>query len=263
MKRYSDIEVEKLIKESVHEMVDSVTPSPLEESWARFEKILKEQQSLSKKAQGQKRKKYFLPLKLVATAGIIIIVAGVFSFSYPGKAKALGGKFVNSVIALLSGTQANIKTDYRHDEQEKAPPLNEGFREVTIGQEIVVSLEQARSISPFPIVIPRYSPAGYQLDTVKLQEMVKPVVKVTLNFIGPGLNSFFITQINSPSDYAQGYGYDIDDATVQDFEAGENNGKMITFKNNKVKSMWMKQGVVYILEGSIQKEEISKIIESM
>mgnify|MGYP001323233519 CR=1 FL=1 len=43
MKQYSESELDKMIKETVRDTVDSITPPPLEESWARLEKKLQEQ----------------------------------------------------------------------------------------------------------------------------------------------------------------------------------------------------------------------------
>ncbi|SFR18821.1 hypothetical protein, partial [Desulfoscipio geothermicus] len=36
MKQYTKSELDKVVKETVRETVDSITPPPLEESWARF-----------------------------------------------------------------------------------------------------------------------------------------------------------------------------------------------------------------------------------
>jgi len=262
MKQPSDIELEKLIKDSVREMVESAAPPPLEESWARFEKKLKDKQPNLVKHHIIKNKNP-LPLRLAIAAGIIVLLAGTLSISFPTKARALGVKIVNIVGTLISGTQINVRTEYKHNEPGQPTPPGEGVREVEIGQETVVSIDEARSACPYPLVIPEYLPPGFVLDTVKFQEMVKPVVKVTMRFTGPDSSCFLFTQVNSPGEYAQGYGYDLEDATVQDFIAGENNGKLVTFKNNKIKFMWIKQGVIYSLEGNLPKEDTLKIIQSM
>ena len=84
-----------------------------------------------------------------------------------------------------------------------------------------------------------------------------------MRFTGSDASYFLFTQVNTPGEYAQGYGYDLEDTTVEDFIAGENNGKLVTFKNNSIKLFWIKQGVIYTLEGAIPKEDAMKIIESM
>lgn len=70
MKQPSDIELEKLIKDSVREMVESAAPPPLEQSWARFEKKLKEQQPNLVKHHIIKNKN-LLPLRLAVTLQIL------------------------------------------------------------------------------------------------------------------------------------------------------------------------------------------------
>lgn len=262
MKQPSDIELEKIIKDTVREMVESSAPPQLEESWARFEKKLKEQQPNLVK-HNRIKSKNLLPLRLAIAAGIIVLLAGTLSISFPTKARAIGEKIVNVVETLFSGTQMNVRTEYKHNEPGQPPPPGEGVREVEIGKETAVSIDEAKSACPYPLVIPKYLPPGFVLDTVKFQEMVKPVVKVAMRFTGPDSSYFLFTQVNSPSEYAQGYGYDLEDAAVQDFIAGENNGKLVTFKNNKIKFIWIKQGIIYSLEGNIPKEDALKIIESM
>ncbi|MDD4238357.1 MAG: DUF4367 domain-containing protein [Desulfotomaculaceae bacterium] len=170
---------------------------------------------------------------------------------------------MNIVGTLLSGTQMNVRTEYKHNETSRQPSPGEGIREVDIGQETAVSIDEARSACPYPLAIPKYLPPDFTLDTVKFQEMVSPVAKVTMRFAGSDSSYFLFTQVNSPGEYAQGYGYDLEDTTVEDFTAGENNGKLVTFKNNKIKFLWIKQGVVYSLEGTLPKEDALKIIESM
>lgn len=261
MKQPSGIELEKLIQDSVREMVESAAPPPLEESWTHFEKKLQEQQSDIVKHPAGKSKN-LLPMRLAIAAGIMLLLAGTISVSFPTKARALGVKIVNIVETLLSGTQMNVRTEYKHNEPGQTPP-GEGIREVDIGQKIAVSIDEARLASPYPLVIPEYLPPGFILDTVKFQEMVKPIAKVTMRFTGSDASYFLFTQVNTPGEYAQGYGYDLEDTTVEDFIAGENNGKLVTFKNNSIKLFWIKQGVIYTLEGAIPKEDAMKIIESM
>lgn len=262
MKQLSGVDLEKLIQDSVREMVEAAAPPPLDQSWARFEKKLQEQQPDLVKNPVIKSKN-LSPLRLAIAAGIIVLLAGTLSASFPAQARALGVKIVDIVGTLISGTQMNVRTEYKHYEPGQHPPPGEGIREVEIGRETAVSIDEARAACPYPLAIPKYLPHGFALDTVNLQEMVNPVVKVTMRFAGSDASYFLFTQVNSPGEYAQGYGYDLEDAAVEDFTAGENNGKLVTFKNNAIKFLWIKQGVVYSLEGNIPKEDALKIIESM
>lgn len=260
MKQYSNIELEKLIDDAVNEMVESATPPPLEESWARFEKKLKKQQQLSNSPSIERKK--LLSLRLAATAGFIVLLIGALSISFPVKARAIGEKIVKTVETLLGGTQINIGTGYTRDEPG-APPPPEDLRELPASLERNISLEEARTISPFSLTIPQYIPAGYNLDQVKFQEMVKPAATVTLKYKGPDSHYFTLTEMNVPDAFARGYGYDIEDAVVEDLKIGDNTVKVIKFKNETIRISWMKQSIVYGLEGSIPREEAMKIVESM
>jgi len=259
MKHYSETELDKVIKEAVCEMVDSVTPPPLEESWARFEKKLKEQQ----KTDHKKRKK-LLYLRLAASAGVIIMLAGAFAISVPGTARAIGEKILYTVETLLGGTQMNISTGYRHNEPgQLSPPPNEGFTEIPIEEERIVSLEEAITVSPFSVTIPEYIPAGYTLEQVKFQPMSKPVARISLKYNGPDANYIVLEQMNVPEGYVQGYGYDIEDAVTEDIKVGKNSGKLILFKNDKIRMTWINNSVLFTLEGKILEEDAIKIAESM
>lgn len=255
MKQYSDSELDKLVKEVVQKMVESATPPPLEESWARFEKKLREHKPPITK------KKDFL--FLAAAAGVIILIVGTLTISFPVKARALCEKIVNTVETLVGSTQMNIKTDYKDSEPGRLPPPPDDFKEVPIGQEQTISLEEVKLVSPFTVSIPEYIPADYKLEQVKFQEMAKPVAKVTIKYNGPYSNYFLISEMNAPDGSVQGYGYDIEDAIVQDLNVGDKNGKIILFKNEKIRATWLQHSMMYGLEGKISREEALKIIESM
>ena len=258
MKHYSESELDKTIKETVCEMVESVTPPPLEESWARFEKKLKEQQ----KTDNHKRKR-LLYLRLAASAGVIIMLTGAFAISVPGTARAIGEKILYTVETLLGGTQMNISTGYRHNEPAQLSPANEGFTEIPIEEERIVSLEEAITVSPFPVTIPEYIPASYTLEQVKFQPMSKPVARISLNYNGPDANYIVLEEMNVPEGYVQGYGYDIEDAVTEEIEVGKNSGQFILFKHDMLRMTWINNSVLFTLEGKVLKEEAIKIAESM
>lgn len=260
MKHYTETELDQAIKETVCEMVDSTTPPPLEESWLRFEKKLKDQQKIY-----HKKRRNLLFLRLVASAGVIIILAGVFTVSFPGKARALGEKILYTIENLLGDTQINVRTEYRHNEPtgQLPPPPNEGFIEVPIEQERIVSLDEAITVSPFPVAVPQYVPAGYNLEQVEFQPMIEPVARIRLKYSRHDLKYFELEQTNVPAGYVQGYGYDIEDATVQDVTVGKNTANLILFKNDRIRMTWINNSVLFTLEGKISQEEALKVAESM
>jgi hypothetical protein len=199
----------------------------------------------------------------MATAGVIILLIITLSMSFPVKARAIGEKITRIVGTLLSGTQVNVAIEYKLDEPNGVSPPPEDFKEVPIQQEKIVSLEEARLSCPFPVVIPQYVSPGLELAQVNYQEMIKDTAKVTLRYNGSDSDYFQITEMNAPDSYVQGYGYDIEDAVIQDIKLGDSDGKIIVFKDNSIRITWMKHGVVYGLEGKIPQEEAVRIIESM
>lgn len=259
MKQYSKSELDKVVKETVRETVDSITPPPLEESWARFEKKLQEQQkTLHKK---NRRSLFF---KLAASAGVIIMLAGTLAISVPGNARAIGEKILHTVETLLGGTKMNVRTGFRHNEPGQLPPPPEkGFSELPIEEGRIVSLEEAKKVSPFPVLVPQYIPDGYSLNRVEFQLMIKPVVKISLLYNGPNADNIVLEEMNVPDGYVQGYGYDIEDAITEDIKVGKNSGQLILFKDDRIQMTWINNSVLFTLDGRISKEEAIKIAESM
>ncbi|OPY57653.1 MAG: hypothetical protein A4E55_01499 [Pelotomaculum sp. PtaU1.Bin035] len=262
MKQHSDIRMERLIKEAVCDMVESANPPPLEESWGKFEKKLKEQRNLQRKPHMDKRK-IFSTWRFTVAAGVIMLLAITSSMFFPVKARAIGEKITRTVVTLLGGTQVNVTTEYKNDEPNGAAPPPEDFKEVPIQQERIVSLEEAKSASPFQVAVPQYVSAGFKLEQVRFQGMVKNTAKVILRYNSNDTNYFQITEMNVPDSFVQGYGYDMEDASVEDIRIGDQNGKIIAFKDNSIRITWMKQGIVYELKGKIPQEEALKVIESM
>lgn len=259
MKQYSKSELDKVVKETVRETVDSITPPPLEESWARFEKKLQKQEKALHK---NKRKSLFF--KLAASAGVIIVLTGALAISVPGNARAIGEKILHTVETLLGGTQMNVRTSYRHNEPgQLPPPPEEGFSELPIEEGKIISLEDAKKISPFPVLVPQYISAGYTLDRVEFQPMIKPVAKISLIYNGPNVDHIVIMETNVPDGYVQGYGYDIEDTVTEDIKVGKNSGQLILFKNDRIQMTWINNSVLFTLNGKISKEEAIKIAESM
>lgn len=259
MKQYTKSELDKVVKETVRETVDSITPPPLEESWARFEEKLQEQETAL-----HKNRRESLLFKLAASAGVIIMLTSALAILAPGNARAIGEKILNTVETLLGGTQMNVRTSYRHNEPDQLPPPSEeGFSELPIEEVKIVSLEEAKKISPFPVLVPQHIPAGYVLDRVEFQPMIKPVVKISLLYKVPNTDNIVLEEMNVPDGYVQGYGYDIEDAIIEDIKVGKNSGQLILFKNDRIQMTWINNSVLFTLDGKISKEEAIKIAESM
>ena len=265
MEDLTDYELDQEIKKVVREMVESVTPPPVDESWARFEAKLDAQHSNPEKHHYHKSHLRLGLLKAAVVAGAAVLIVGLLSCAFPVRTRAIGERLVERVTTLLNETQVNMRLGYQPQEPGQAQPNapDEGFKEVTIEPETTVSLDEARARCPFPIAIPKYLPGNYKLDRVKLQELNKPLAEVTIDFAGPDSHYFSIVYLNAPHQYGQGFGYDIDDTSVEDFKAKDAEGKIAIFRGGTVKAMWIRQGVVYTLEGNISKEEALKTIESM
>ncbi|SFR18877.1 DUF4367 domain-containing protein, partial [Desulfoscipio geothermicus] len=117
--------------------------------------------------------------------------------------------------------------------------------------------------SPFPVLVPQYISAGYTLDRVEFQPMIKPVAKISLIYNGPNVDHIVIMETNVPDGYVQGYGYDIEDTVTEDIKVGKNSGQLILFKNDRIQMTWINNSVLFTLNGKISKEEAIKIAESM
>ena len=257
---YTDDKLDNLIKDTVREMVESTTPPPVEDSWKRFEEKYRQGQATKHKQQVKKYKNLLSSKSIIAVAIIMIIVIFI---SFPVNARAIGERLVNTITILLSDTHINVGTIYSHREPEPIQQII--INELPIGEEVVATLEEVRLLTPYSIAIPNYIPDGYEFEELLFQELIQPleVVKVTLKYTGPNSSYFQIQQKNVPIEYGSGQGYDIDDTIKQEFSAGQNKGIIYVFNNGKIKATWVKQGIVFVLEGMIQKEDALRIVESI
>ncbi len=258
MRHYSDSELEQIIKEAIRKEVESAVPPPLEESWAKFEKKLQEREKAL-----QKTKKKSLLFKLAASAGIIMVLTTAFAVSTPENARAIGEKILYSVETLLGGTQMNVRTGYKHSEPGQLPPPEEGFSELPLEKEKIISLEEMKKISPFPVLVPGYIPAGYTLDHIEFQPMAEPLAKISLLYNNSNGNEIVLEEINVPNGYVQGHGYDIEDAVTEDIKVGKNTGQLFLFKDESLRMTWINNSVLFTLNGKVSKKEALKIAESM
>lgn len=257
MKHYTDAEFEELLKDAVCTIAESYSPPPTEESWARLEKKLRGLQ-----VKDSKNYKYQIVKRMVAGLCFILMATLVFSLSSPATAKSFGQKIITSITNLLGGTKVNQSTSYSVIDPKGSAEM---LREIAIGPEISISMDEARAITPFNILTPQYIPKYFTLNQVLSQELIKPyeVLKISLLYSGPETNYFQIIQTNASGEYGEGQGYDYEDALVEEFIAGENTGKKILYKDGRIKLKWMKNNIILSLEGNISHDDALKIVESI
>lgn len=261
MKHYLNEDIDCLIKEAVCDMVESATPPPFEDSWAKFEQKHLAQLNPQIPSSSNTGQRISIFKRLAIAAGIIVFLTAGITVSFPQNARAIGEKIVNAISYLIGSNKVNIGTSYNNRENSS---LNDDIIEIPVGQELVISLNEAKSLTPFEIVTPKYLPPGYKLDELVLQELIQPylVVKVTLKYVGD-TGYFTIFQENTPGEYGAGQGYDTDDTIKESFEMEQKKGDLFTHKSGKVKANWLNQGMLFRIEGNISKNETLKIIESM
>mgnify|MGYP001020448093 FL=1 len=258
MKKYSDLELDDIFRKAVREMVEEASPPPVEKSWLEFKKKYKERtgSKISSAPKGSRILKKFL-----VAAGIVVFLAGAVSFSFPTMAKAIGKKIVSSIETLLTATQMNISTSYESDDGDKVPPA--GIQEIEIGKEQIMSQDEVLATAPFPVLFPAYIPESFILDRIEYQELTKNVAKVTLIYSGGNSDNLTIIQMNAPGGFTEGFAYDREDAVTEDILIGREKAKVIVFKNNSAKIMFVSEEVSIEVGGRISKEEALKISASL
>jgi len=263
VKRYSDDELDALIRAVIRARLEGCEPPPVEESWARFREKLR--QKPGPKFGTQKSFPFFPGRwsRLAAAAVLVFALAAVLSFN-PGKVRALGYKVLDNVEVLLSGTLVNLRGGVVSDDRPKPPPPPGEIKEIPLDPPVALTLEQARARTPFPLRVPGYLPPGYRLEkTVYQKTSPSDTARVTMEYRGPKESHFTLTQFNFVGGLSYGYGYDSEDTVIKEVMIGPHRATMAQSKIEFIHLMWIDGNVKLDLDGRLPAQEAVKIASSI
>jgi hypothetical protein len=126
-----------------------------------------------------------------------------------------------------------------------------------------MSLAEAEEIAIFDIVIPQYLPPGYSLQdlSVQVEDDVRSSLIILHYLNGEGEISIRETFIQEQAGYS--IGVDSEDTIIKEVKIKGEKGALFIFKDDSIKLSWVRHNIHYILDATVEAEEVIKIAESM
>ncbi|MEW6772337.1 MAG: DUF4367 domain-containing protein [Bacillota bacterium] len=237
---------DRILQKTVRQRMEGGEPPGTEELWERFR---------AKHLRESRRTRLFgRPLiRLIAMVVAAVLVLAVLGpFAFPEQLRAIGNKLISVKTILTGNRQGNIRIVHDRPDQGNIPPPRD---------EESLSIEELRKKVPFPIRLPAYLPAGYQLVGHTLEE-VGSLAGVVSSYEADG--SFITVQQCTSDDLGYGQMFDVDDCKVTKLVVCGAQGTLVERKKDGWASLsWIQGGVFYRISGHLSPEEVLKTAESM
>lgn len=250
MKKY-----DRGIKEALNDMLDATPPSPLgkDETWERIRS-----QMTRNRVERKPRKR---PLYMAAS---VIIIAFVALSSSPKHASASFG-WLTKLFVQIEGTLTQImgttSTSDNNTKKPPAPAVDITSDEIKLE---TLTIDEARLITTFGMVVPTYIPSGYTFSGVYVQkEGDKKSSHVLLKYNDDAGELIEITETDTNHQRGYSFGIDNDDTEVEDIIVPGAKGNILTFKNGSKKVVINKQNIQLVIDSKLSDKEIQAILNSL
>ncbi len=239
MNDYHRDEVDAVLKAYVqHKMQGGELPGAAE-MWERF-----------RRTRQAARKRRFLNLSAVAVL-LVICVLGAVALLFPQQLKALGER-ISSGRIILQGNRGSIRQTQTHTSGPGAPKEPGGL----------TTFELKKRAPSFPILGPRYVPAGYVFQGHSLTPLGEHQMRITSYYEKEG---HYLTIVQEAVfHYSESQWFDTDDTVISDINIRGAPGKLLyRRKDGWSKVIWSKGGIRYEISARVSQEEIVKVAVSL
>lgn len=240
--------IDDIIKKAMEEM--KVQPPHPDEFLERIKKTHHERR---KKKLLSKIKASFIAAVFICT--ILVAVSSLF----PEKATAVGNVISRIFNIEGKGTLNNIVFEFFHESKTERNDI----QEIATIQPETVTLEEARIRVPFKILQPLYTPEGFSLDKVTLEEIHKPSYRVTLYYRNHKDEMLAISEENIIGETGRGYMYDKNDTVIEEVSIKGTKATLANLKNKYIRIFWLKDSMSVEIFGQITKPDAIKLAESL
>ncbi|MBO8127641.1 MAG: DUF4367 domain-containing protein [Peptococcaceae bacterium] len=303
MPKYTDEQIDNIIREIIQERMKNADPPPAEEAWQRFQQRLMERE----KAKNRIHLGPFHMTKRALVACILLFFAASLSIAYPERLTAIGNSIYYTVrtVTVRDDNTVNIAIGRYKDNpppgitekmrQTKLPPatghppppppdtesgFTSGVSITSTGPEtgeaakVVelstpsprkgLSLEEVRAIAPFMVRAPGYVPARFKLKDITYRPYSDLAGEVTFEYRTASGDHILISQQFATGDVGMGLGFDRDDTVVKEVDIKGNEGLLLEHKGGKYCSLhWFDNASHFRVSGRLSPEEILKVARSM
>jgi hypothetical protein len=250
-----NMNLEQLLKEVLREEGEKVKLPPAEDVWREIAQGLSSRTTLDRKRNLRRR--------IIAAAVILAVSAGGFSAVFPQKVTAIGKKVMRIVTSFTQDT-VTINTTLQEKSDTKSgqpapPPPEDNYSQPIRPQ--IVSLEEARKLSPFPFRTPQYLPDGFQLKQVKIVKSEVTAI-ITLEY-GRQNSELFICQENILGEMTASDNVRAGEAELREIDILGNKGTMIIFNNGLINVSFLADGIKYQINGYFKQDVLLKVAQSL
>lgn len=245
-------ELERMIKEDIAKELSYIEVPDVKEQWAKIQK-----QIMDNNTPPIKEKRIKLYKRLAWIAAVLVLTSSITAYK-PIYAQAFGDKFIQLYNLIVGKTTRNRTESYQHTTQTAVPSV----QDLGPTAEKEVSLQEAQSMVPYQLALPKYLPEGTKQLKVLLSSIGDNAQKVTIQYNYAG-NIMVLEQRNSGRAASRGSLYDTDDTKITDITV---NGAPATLMENKSGLCtldWELRGLLLQLSGKVPADEIKKVADSI
>ena len=250
MTKYSDHDLELILKACLTDELEKIEVPPVEEQLAKF----KAHYSFQRRIVPERR------LHRVAAAAVLIlaVISGIL-FSTASEATAFGEKIVKTFRTIVGKTTENKTTVVTRPMSAGTPQAGEAQVAVNARE---LSMEDAQKLVPVQIAKPQYLPPNMVQGKLTLTEISRDLFSISIQYQLDGRYVTFV-QRNQPGNGSDSLLYDTDDATLRNIEINGSPGYELTTKNGSHTIAWSTRGLSLQLIGKLPEDELLKMAESV
>lgn len=248
--RYTDDELDEILKVLIKKEVESVEVPPVDEQWKKF----KQRYGIT----DTPRSKYLNKLKSKTfwAVAIVLMVIGISLFQ-PLSAAAFGNRIMKIFYAVTGKTTHNIVISEKRSgdiPQVGDANISQPPREV--------SLEEVKKLINFLLAEPKYLPEGTKLEKVIFSQVHSDIFRVIMTYDKNGVK-VNLKQGNLFGENSESYLYDSDDSQVKILDLNGKLAHLIKSKDGSNTVIWHSRGLFFELESKIDESELIKIADSI
>lgn len=249
-------EIDLLIKEVIQSEIENIPPPmPVNKAWEQLETKLNAQQSYSKRLPFYKYKMFY---------AVAIILISLIIFISPQTSGAY-----SKLVEVFQNVQENV-TQLFIKVSDKAP----SGEELSLSDDIYMieepemvsyemSIEDAQQETSFIIKQPKFVPEGYILENVTVfKSQIELSNEIFLNYSGKKGN-FDINQKLLEESFSGGVTINNDDAQIDSVDIQGLSASLLQYHSGFLELIWVTESHYYSISGTLSRDEIIEIAESM
>lgn len=193
----------------------------------------------------KKRQKQFRVIQIAAAVILLLGISGAVLF--PGQVYAIKKQLFQTIINI--GEKLNIN-------------LNSDADQLQLQNQIIGEVSAIQGNIPFKILVPRYIPPGFNLESVKHSSADEQDC-IIMSFIAPNANILF-TQTSITDTFSSSVNADSQQAKAKKVKINKYEGNLIIFEDGSANLLWITDDhIMCQIFGDINPEQAIEMANSI